>query len=126
MLWQRDRMQQKLALRAALDAAVAQARVPLPATAEWGAWRFRPVTVSGTFDAEHQILLDNKIRGGRVGYDVITPLVLSDRRIVLVDRGWIAAGPSRAQLPQVRPARRRSHRIGAAQSPARRVPRARP
>jgi len=96
-------MQQKLALRAALDAAAAQAPVPLPATAQWSAWRFRPVTVSGTFDAAHQILLDNKVRGGRAGYDVVTPLVLPDRRVVLVDRGWVAAGPSRAQLPQVPP-----------------------
>jgi surfeit locus 1 family protein len=34
---------------------------------------------------------------------VVTPLVLSDGRAVLVDRGWIAAGESRAQLPQAPP-----------------------
>jgi surfeit locus 1 family protein len=102
-LWQRDRMQQKLALRAALEAAVAQAPVPLPATTDWSAWRFRPVTVSGAFDEAHQILLDNRVRGGRVGYDVVTPFLLADGRIVLVDRGWIAAGVDRGQLPQVPP-----------------------
>lgn len=102
-LWQRDRMQQKLALRAALDAASAQAPVPLPSAADWEAWRFRPVTVTGTFDAAHQILLDNKVHAGRVGYDVLTPLVLADRRVALVDRGWVPAGASRADLPVVPP-----------------------
>ncbi len=96
-------MHQKLALRATLDAAAAQAPVPLPVMTQWDAWRFRPVTVTGIFDAAHQILLDNRVHDGRAGYDVITPLVLADRRTVLVDRGWIAAGPSRAQLPQVPP-----------------------
>lgn len=102
-LWQRDRMDQKLALRAALDAASAQAPVPLPAVSDWGAWRFRPVRVTGTFDAAHQILIDNKVHAGRVGYDVITPLTLDDRRTVLVDRGWVAAGPTRDRLPSVPP-----------------------
>ncbi len=101
--WQRDRMEQKLALRATLDAASGQAPVPLPAVSDWTSWRFRPVSVTGTFDAAHQILLDNKVRAGRVGYDVITPLTLTDRRTVLVDRGWVAAGPSREALPSVPP-----------------------
>ncbi len=102
-LWQRDRMHQKMALRATLDAAAARPAVPLPAITDWSAWRFRPVTLTGSFDATHQILLDNKVHAGRVGYDVVTPLVLTDRRTVLVDRGWVPAGPSRAALPHVPP-----------------------
>lgn len=102
-LWQRDRMNQKLALRAAVEAAGARPIEPLPAEVDANAWRFRPVTVTGTFDAVHQILLDNKVRAGRAGYDVITPLVLGDRRTVLVDRGWVPAGLSRSDLPQASP-----------------------
>lgn len=102
-LWQRDRMHQKMALRATLDAAAAQPAVPLPAITDWSAWRFRPVTLTGSFDATHQILLDNKVHAGRAGYAVVTPLTLADRRTVLVDRGWVPAGPSRAALPQVPP-----------------------
>lgn len=104
-LWQRDRMQQKQALRAVLDAAAAQAPAALPAPDDWTAWRFRPVRVTGTFDAAHQVLIDNRVHGGRVGYDVVTPLTLADRRTVLVDRGWVPAGPTRAQLPDVPPPR---------------------
>lgn len=102
-LWQRDRMHQKMTLRATLDAAAAQPAVPLPALTDWSTWRFRPVTLTGTFDAAYQILLDNRVRAGRAGYDVVTPLTLTDRRTVLVDRGWVPAGPSRATLPHVPP-----------------------
>lgn len=102
-VWQRDRMAQKMALRAAFDAVAAQPAVALPPTADWAAWRFRPVTVTGTFDAAHQILIDNKVRAGRAGFLVVAPLITADRRAVLVDRGWVSAGRSRAELPQVPP-----------------------
>lgn len=102
-LWQHDRMRQKLALRALLDAAAKEAPVPLPAVTDWSAWRFRPVIAAGTFDAAHQVLLDNRLYHGRPGYHVVTPLVMADRRTVLVDRGWVAAGATRSELPAVPP-----------------------
>ena len=102
--WQQGRMEQKQALRAKFDAAVAMAPAALPGDAsDWSAWRYRPVAVEGVFDAARQILVDNKIEGGRAGYHVVTPLVLRDGRAVLVDRGWIAAGETRAQLPVAPP-----------------------
>jgi len=102
-MWQRDRMEQKLLLRAQVDAATARAPEVLPETGEWTSWRFRPVVATGTFDAARQILLDNKVHDGRPGYHVVTPLVLADGRVVLVNRGWIAGGASRAELPVVPP-----------------------
>ena len=55
----------------------------------------------GVFVPEHTVYLDNKVREHRAGYEVITPLKISQEH-VLVNRGWIAAGPSRDVLPQVR------------------------
>lgn len=101
--WQRDRMQQKIALRAQVDAAQREAPVPLPAVSDWTAWRYRPVIAAGTFDAAHQILLDNRLHQGRPGYHVLTPLVTPGRRTVLVDRGWVAAGAIRSEVPAVPP-----------------------
>ena len=102
-LWQRDRMEQKLALRAQVESAAAREPVALPRTSDWEPWRFRRVQVTGTFDAPHQILIDNRVRQGRVGYDVVVPLVLADGRAVAVERGWVPGGATRAQVPDVPP-----------------------
>ncbi|MBK9117963.1 MAG: SURF1 family protein [Betaproteobacteria bacterium] len=101
--WQRDRMEQKLSLRAQLDAANAAPAVALPQVTDWPAWRYRTVVANGTFDAQRQFLLDNKVRGGRAGYEVVAPLALPDGRVVLVNRGWTPAGATRADLPSVPP-----------------------
>ena len=59
------------------------------------------IAVHGEFLPERTVLLDNKLRGGRVGYEVVTPLRLADGIHVLVNRGWIEARPRRDQLPEV-------------------------
>ena len=59
------------------------------------------IAVAGEFLPERTVLLDNKLRGGRAGYEVVTPLRLAEGIHVLVNRGWIAAPPRRDQLPQV-------------------------
>jgi surfeit locus 1 family protein len=100
--WQRGRMHQKEALGAALDAARAAPVVPFPAAAsDWSAWRFRGVEARGTFDAARQFLVDNKVHRGRAGYHVVTPLRLAGGGAVLVDRGWVAAGATRLDVPVV-------------------------
>ena len=59
-------------------------------------------TVQGEFLPRYTVYLDNKLNHGRLGYEVITPLRLKSGASVLVNRGWIAAGPTREVLPQVR------------------------
>jgi surfeit locus 1 family protein len=56
----------------------------------------------GEFLAERTVLLDNKLRGGRPGYEVVTPLRLADGIHVLVNRGWVEAGVRREHLPDVK------------------------
>jgi surfeit locus 1 family protein len=104
--WQGRRMREKEALRAQLDAASREAPVALtsfPADADWSALRYRPVTATGEYDARRQVLVDNRVHEGRAGYHVVTPLVLADGRVVLVNRGWTPQGATRAALPQVAP-----------------------
>ena len=102
--WQQSRMEQKLALRMQFDAASAEVPAALPTgTIDWVAWRYRPAAVAGTFDAGRQILIDNRIEEARAGYHVVTPLLLADGRAVLVDRGWIVAGETRAKPPLAPP-----------------------
>ena len=62
--------------------------------------RYYPVTIKGHYDNAHSILLDNKINQHRVGYEVITPLIIpNEKKAVLINRGWIPAGENRRQLP---------------------------
>jgi surfeit locus 1 family protein len=61
------------------------------------------VLVRGHFDASEQFFLDNQQHQGRPGVHVITPLNIENSQIrVLVNRGWVAWGASRAVLPEVK------------------------
>jgi surfeit locus 1 family protein len=61
------------------------------------------VSVTGTFLPRYSVMLDNKLRQGRPGYEVVTPLRLADSDLhVLVNRGWVQAPPTRDVLPEVR------------------------
>ncbi|MFI9327884.1 SURF1 family protein [Kitasatospora sp. NPDC052868] len=53
----------------------------------------RPVTVTGTFDQAHQLLVPNRVVDGKQGYYVLTPLHTGDGRTVAVVRGWAPGAP---------------------------------
>jgi surfeit locus 1 family protein len=66
--------------------------------------RFRRLEVIGHFLNTKQILVDNQILEGKVGYRVITPfLAEGDPKILLIDRGWIPLGKNRHTLPSITP-----------------------
>lgn len=60
------------------------------------------VHLSGRFDNDHNILLDNRMHQGVAGYHVLTPFHSGDHW-VLVNRGWIPWGPDRDVLPEIPP-----------------------
>jgi cytochrome oxidase assembly protein ShyY1 len=63
------------------------------------------VSVTGRYDTQHEILARARTVNDRVGYEVVTPLVLADGTAILVDRGWVPPGPGGAATPpQVPPA----------------------
>ena len=61
-----------------------------------------PFTVVGTYDAAHQIFLDNRQENDQPGVHVITPLKIegSETRI-LINRGWVGWTQGRSVLPVV-------------------------
>ena len=63
--------------------------------------RFQRLTLTGRYDGARQFLLDNRSYEGRAGYEVLTPFVLDDSRMLLVDRGWIASSGFRDRAPDV-------------------------
>ncbi|MFT5221168.1 MAG: surfeit locus 1 family protein [Planctomycetota bacterium] len=63
---------------------------------------YKKLIIKGRFDNNHHLLIDNKINGGKPGYQVLTPFLLVDSdRIMLVNRGWVALGESRQVLPEI-------------------------
>ncbi|WP_281173707.1 SURF1 family protein [Enterovibrio calviensis] len=78
------------------------------------------VDLSGTFDVNRSVLLDNQIHQGRVGYRWMMPL-FTDNRWLLIDLGWIAAPPRREILPDL-PEIQGNYRVeGIADFPSQRV-----
>ena len=60
------------------------------------------VVVRGHFNAAEQFFLDNQQHKGQPGLHVITPFQIDGSQVrVLVNRGWIGWGSSRAILPEV-------------------------
>jgi len=103
-LWQLDRAEQKRALIAHYEQRTADLPVRLVGTQrDTVAMLNRRVAATGRYDSAHQILLDNQVYRGRPGYFALTPLRLSGSEMrVLVNRGWVPLGQSRAILPDLR------------------------
>jgi len=65
---------------------------------------FRRVHLHGQFDAAHSLLLDNRQRDGKVGVELLQPFQDQATGLwLLVNRGWLPAGATRAQLPDIPP-----------------------
>ncbi len=61
---------------------------------------WQPVTMSGVFLEQYQILLDNQVENTQAGYYVYTPFKLDNsEHVVLVNRGWLLADTDRAVSP---------------------------
>lgn len=106
-VWQLDRAAQKLALQSALDArsglaALDAARVARTA-GEATAQHYRPVQLHGRWLPERSVFLENRQMNGRVGFYVVTPLLLAGSDdAVLVQRGWAPRDQlDRTRLPAV-------------------------
>ncbi|MER5354378.1 SURF1 family protein [Kitasatospora sp. NPDC002551] len=65
---------------------------------------WRPATATGQYDTAHEFVVRKRTdsSGDKIGYFVVTPLVLADGKgSVLVNRGWVPSGTSAAEYPAV-------------------------
>lgn len=97
--WQLDRAQEKRHYEMAY--LELQGMLPVVAPADPAKTPFSRLKFSGRYDTTRQVLLDNQVSDGRVGYWVITPFRDDDGRNWLVNRGWVAAPERRDQLPDI-------------------------
>lgn len=94
-LWQLDRADQKRESARILGERTEMPALDLSApVSDPESLRFRKLQARGQFEPDGQILIENRRRRNRIGFQVVTPLRIegSDMR-VLVNRGWIPAEP---------------------------------
>lgn len=108
-VWQWGRHETKVERNALLDAHYRAAPQPVDEVLG-GTNPLRPdqdwtrVTVTGSYAANPQLLVRNRVRGSATGYEVLAPFQLTARRVLVVDRGWVAlSDQGAAALPDVPP-----------------------
>ena len=101
--WQLQRAALKVSLQQATERSMQASATPIAElnNIPMAAAEYRRVSISGAYDPDRQFLWDNRTYKGRAGYEVISLLALEDERVALVNRGWIALGASRSELPEV-------------------------
>ncbi len=98
--WQMSRAEEKGEWQSKIEAGMLVTPQRPGADIEVEPWM--PVMLAGHWAPEASILLDNRVHEGRPGFHVFTPLELEQEGgWVLVNRGWLPAGPRRDQLPIV-------------------------
>jgi surfeit locus 1 family protein len=63
--------------------------------------RYQHLEAAGHYDDTRQVLIDNMVEAGQAGYFVITPFELQAGGWILVNRGWVPLGASRADRPSI-------------------------
>ena len=101
--WQTHRAEEKEARQALLESRSHEPAILLgAASGPAEALLYRRVRAFGQWIAVGQIFIDNQIREGRAGFQVVTPLRLAgSERAVLVNRGWIARTAAYPDPPPV-------------------------
>ncbi|MEV7091078.1 SURF1 family protein [Streptomyces sp. NPDC093085] len=105
--WQLHRHEHRVAQNALIAANLAAKPVPVTELTSPGhtvprSDYWRTVTATGTFDTAHEVVVRRRTSNDdRVGYHVLTPLILDDGRAVVVNRGWIPADGDQRDFPTV-------------------------
>ncbi|AWW40279.1 MULTISPECIES: SURF1 family protein [Streptomyces] len=106
--WQLHRHEQRVALNKVIADSLAAEPVAAESMTSPGAEvgkadLYRRVTAKGRFDTAHEVVVRRRTNADdEVGFHVLTPFVLDDGKVLLVNRGWIPAdGPSQTAFPKI-------------------------
>ncbi|MFI9650230.1 SURF1 family protein [Streptomyces sp. NPDC052040] len=105
--WQLHRHEHKVALNTVIGDSLAATPVPAESLTSPGATvahkdLYRRVTAKGSFDTAHEVVVRRRTNAdGEVGYHVLTPFVLDDGKVLLVNRGWIPANGAQTAFPSI-------------------------
>ncbi|MEM6579981.1 MAG: SURF1 family protein [Pseudomonadota bacterium] len=63
---------------------------------------YLPVVVTGEFLQDRHFLLDNRVRQGIFGYEVLSVMKLdATADLAIINRGWVPGDPARRELPVI-------------------------
>lgn len=105
--WQLHRHEHKVALNKVIADSLAATPVPAESLTSPGATvahkdLYRRVTAKGTFDPAREVVVRRRTNtDGEVGYHVLTPFVLDDGKVLMVNRGWIPANGAQTDFPRI-------------------------
>lgn len=105
--WQFHRHEHRVAQNRLIEANLRAKPVPMTEVTSPGhrvprADFWRAVTATGTYDTAHEVVVRMRTdNDDKVGFHVLTPLVLGDGRVVLVNRGWVPGGDDPRAYPPV-------------------------
>ncbi len=89
--WQLQRLQWKNDLVSSCEARSAAKAIAVPsANAKLDELEFQSLVLKGVFQHQKETFLTGRTYEGNAGFHVVTPLVLDDGRIILVNRGWVS------------------------------------
>ncbi|WP_202515877.1 SURF1 family protein [Streptomyces sp. SID161] len=105
--WQQHRYEERTARNDLVSAALHAEPVPVerltsPGHSVTRAEKYRTVTATGTFDTAREVVVRRRTSSdGEVGFHVLTPFVLTDGKVLLVNRGWIPANGVQTAFPKI-------------------------
>jgi cytochrome oxidase assembly protein ShyY1 len=106
-IWQKHRYEMRSARNDLVSHALHAEPVPVerltsPGHAVTSTEKYRTVTATGTFDTAREVVVRRRTNSDdEVGFHVLTPLVLTDGRVLLVNRGWIPANGVQTAFPKI-------------------------
>lgn len=99
--WQVSRADEKQQLLKTYDQRKIDAPITLSELSKSADQLYVRVKVTGEYDNRSPLLLDNRVRRGRPGYEVISPFQTTEGQWLLVNRGWVEASLDRSVLPEI-------------------------
>lgn len=101
--WQSGRAAEKQALQEQADRLAREPAVAIGAAPVDGeTLDLRRVQLAGQWVPQRGVYLDNRVRRGVAGYEIVMPLrIAGSTTHALVNRGWTAGGSVRASLPDI-------------------------
>lgn len=99
--WQLERADEKHVLLETYRQKKIAAPVSIAEAMRFSDQQYVRVQLEGEYDNRSPLLIDNQVRNGRPGYEVISPFESSQNGWFLVNRGWLPGGLDRSVLPDV-------------------------